>query len=302
MRVHISNQNLSVLLLIIASVGISFGGLIMRNIDYADAWQISFFRSLGFISSVTIVLLEKYKFKLFINIKKIGRMGILGSLFLMSAHLLFILSFSKTTIANTLFTLSFIPFLTAILGLIFLNEKISFRTFIIMTFALIGILIMIKDSLNNNDYYGNVLALFCAVCFSCFIIIIRKYNYIDMLPCALISGIFLVTLTLVVNLGNIIIPMKDILLCFFWGALLHCFMNIVFIFSSRFLYASEITLFMLVEFSLGPFWVWVFLDETFSENTLYGGIIVLLSVATYSFLEMYSQKKLKNVPKIKKTY
>ena len=112
-----------------------------------------------------------------------------------------------------------------------------------------------------------------------------------MIPCALISGIFLVIFTLVVNLGNIIIPMKDMLLCFFWGALLHGFMNIVFIFSSRFLYASEITLFMLVEFSLGPFWVWIFLDETFSKNTLYGGIIVLLSVATYSFLEMYSQKK-----------
>ena len=202
MRVNISNHNYSVLLLIIASVEISFGGLIMRNIDYADAWQISFFRSLGFIFSVTIVLFNKYRFNLFKDIIKIGWMGILGALFLMSAHLLFILSFSKTTIANTLFTLSFIPFLTAILGLI--------------------------------------------------------------------------------------------LLCFFWGAILHGFMNIVFIFSSRFLYASEITLFMLIEFTLGPFWVWIFLDETFSNNTFFGGIIVLLSVATYSFLEMYNQKNIPN--------
>ena len=72
MRVHISNQNFSVLLLIIASIGISFGGLIMRNIYYANAWQISFFRSLGFIFSVTIVLFNKYKFKLFKYIKKLA--------------------------------------------------------------------------------------------------------------------------------------------------------------------------------------------------------------------------------------
>jgi len=114
------------------------------------------------------------------------------------------------------------------------------------------------------------------------------------MPTSLISGIFLVILTLVVNLGDIIIPIKDILLCFFWGALLHGFMNIVFIFSSRFLYASEVTLFMLVEFSLGPFWVWIFLDETFTEKTFFGGLIVLLSVATYSLLEMYSQKIINN--------
>ena len=93
MRVHISNQNFSVLILIIASIGISFGGLIMRNIYYANAWQISFFRSLGFIFSLTIVFLVKYKLKLFLKFKKIGWMGILGTLFLMSAHLLFILSF-----------------------------------------------------------------------------------------------------------------------------------------------------------------------------------------------------------------
>ena len=40
---HISNHNFSVFLLLIASVGISFGGVIMRSINFADAWQISFF-------------------------------------------------------------------------------------------------------------------------------------------------------------------------------------------------------------------------------------------------------------------
>jgi len=167
----------------------------------------------------------------------------------------------------------------------------SFKTFLIITFALVGILIMMKYSLSKNLFIGNILALFCAVCFSCFMIIVRKYNHIDMMPTSLISGLLLVIFTLVVNLGNIIFPMKDILLCFFWGALLHGLMNIVFIFSLKFLYASEITLFMLLEFSLGPFWIWFLLEETFSNNIFFGGIIVLLSVATYSFLEMYSQKK-----------
>ena len=47
-------------------------------------------------------------------------------------------------------------------------------------FAFIGILIMLKGSLDNIGFLGNIFALFCAGCFSCFIIIVRKYNHIDM--------------------------------------------------------------------------------------------------------------------------
>ena len=49
----ISNRNLSILLLIIGFVGISFGGLIMRNINTADPWQIAFYRALAFLFPIT---------------------------------------------------------------------------------------------------------------------------------------------------------------------------------------------------------------------------------------------------------
>ena len=65
----------------------------------------------------------------------------------------------------------------------------------------------------------------------------------------------------------------------------------VFVFTTRYLYAYEVTLFMLLECSLGPFWVWLFLDETLSNETLLGGIIVMLGVAFYSFSEGYKTTK-----------
>ena len=132
MEIIISNRNLSVLLLILASIGISFGGLIMRNIFFADAWQVTFFRALVFVFSISIILFYKYGTSVMVRVKKIGNAGFLGAMFLMIANLLFILSFSKTSIANTLFTLSSIPFITAVLASIFIREKISLRTFIIM--------------------------------------------------------------------------------------------------------------------------------------------------------------------------
>ena len=290
MKPAIINRNLSILLLIAGSVGISFGGLIMRNINSADPWQIAFYRALAFLFSISLILFHRYRFGIVINIRNIGYRGMVGAFLLMLTHLLFIHSIANTSIANALFTLSSIPFITAILAFIFLKEKISFRTIIIMIFAFMGIFIMIKDGLETGGFYGNILALVCAISFSSFVIVLRKSKDIDMMPVNLISGLIILIISFIISLGNMTVPIREIFLCFLWGGVLMGFMSSIFIFSTRFLLASEATFLMLLEFALGPFWVWIFLNETISQETFYGGIIVMISVAVYSLLEINNSK------------
>ena len=291
----IIKSTFSIFLLIIASIVISFGGLIMRNISHADAWQIIFFRSLSFVMVMSLILCQQYKKSTFIKIKNIGYVGIAGGLFLMLAHIFYVLSFANTSIGNTLFTLSSIPFITAILAFVFLKEKIELRKIIIMLFGLFGIVIMIYDGLGTGGIYGNIMALFCATSFSFYTLIMRKYRKTDMIPTLLVSGILLSLVTFIINFNDLIIPIIDILLCFLWGGILSAFVNIIFIYATRYLSASEVTFFMLLEFALGPFWVWMFLNESISKNTFLGGIIVMVSVGIYSFIEVYNSKlKIKN--------
>ena len=68
----ISPRKFSVLLLIVGSTGISFGGLIMRSISSGDPWQILFYRSLSFSITISIILFFKYKLKFINIIKKTG--------------------------------------------------------------------------------------------------------------------------------------------------------------------------------------------------------------------------------------
>ena len=286
----ISNRNLSILLLITGSVGISFGGLIMRNINNADPWQITFYRSLAFLFSITLVLIYRHNSDILTSIKKIGYPGIAGGFFLMIAQILYVQSFAHTSIANALFTFSTIPFISAFLAFIFLKEKISTTTIVSMFFAFIGIFIMIKDGLETGGFYGNIIALICAFSFSTFVIILRKSRNNDMLPVNLISSVLVLIVSFAISLGEINVPIQDILLCFLWGGVLSGFVHSVFVYSTRFLQASEATLFMLLEFSLGPFWVWIFLNETITQEAFYGGIIVMLSVAVYSFFEIKKTK------------
>ena len=276
----------SIILLIIATTGISFGGLIIRNLDSSDAWQVAFYRGLGFVITFIFILIYRYKKYCFKSIMNTSYYGLIGGIFLMIANILFIHSMTITSIGNSLFTVSTIPFITSILAFFFLKEKIEFKTFILMVFAFVGIFIMFKSSIGSNDYIGNILAFGCALSFSFFILLIRNLRNIDMMPSSLIGGIFIVIVSYAFKEGNIYISLHDILFCMLWGALLNGFMNSVFIFSTKHLYASEVSFFMLIEFSLGPIWVWLFLDESLRNETLLGGIIVISSLALFSLFQI----------------
>ena len=58
------------------------------------------------------------------------------------AMITFILSIINTTAAITLLCLAAMPFLTALLGFLFLKEKISYNVWIAITVATVGIMIM----------------------------------------------------------------------------------------------------------------------------------------------------------------
>jgi len=109
-----------------------------------------------------------------------------------------------------------------------------------------------------------------------------------MLPALLVSGLLISIIIVVIYGDNLSIPIKDILLAFLWGAGLSGLANWGFIIATRHLIAAEVTIFMLLEFSLGPVWVWLFINEIPTAGTIWGGILVILSVIT---LVMYELRK-----------
>ncbi|NIO40940.1 MAG: hypothetical protein GTO41_12620, partial [Burkholderiales bacterium] len=48
-------------LMVVSSIVISFGGLIIRNIEDADVWQINLYRSVALVTAVTFILLYQYR-------------------------------------------------------------------------------------------------------------------------------------------------------------------------------------------------------------------------------------------------
>jgi len=279
-------RGLAMLLMVISSVGISFGGLIVRSMDGADPWQINFYRAISLGVVVTIILFYRYRAQTVRCVLDIGKPGLVGGAFLSVAGISFLQALEHTTVANTLFVLSAIPFFTAALAWVFLRETLRRATLVTMIFAAIGIGVMVAEGVSAGSAYGNVMALITALGFSAFAVIVRANRQIDMLPSLLVSSVLILAMATVMRWGDLGITLKDVLLCILWGGVLSGIGNAMFIFASRHLVAAELTLFMLLEFALGPIWVWMGVGEVPTRLTILGGCIVILAVAVRSSMEL----------------
>jgi len=265
-------------LMVVSSICISFGGLILRHIDDADVWQINFYRSLALAAVILVIMLFRYKGETARKVHQIGKPGLVAGALLAGAGVTFLQAITNTTVANTLFTLSAIPFLSAALAWVFLREKIQRSTIVTMVVAAAGVSVMMAEGIGVGSLYGNAMALVTAFLFSSYAIIVRRNRAIDMLPVLMVSGLLIVLVAGVLRWDDLGISIDDLLLCLLLGGGLSGLANALFIAASRHLVAAELTLFMLLEFALGPVWVWIFINEVPTELTLLGGTIVILAV------------------------
>lgn len=275
-------------LMVVSSVGISFGGLVLRNIEDADVWQINFHRSAALVAVILLIMLFRYRGETAQKVVQIGRAGLCAGALLAGAGVAFLQAITNTTVANTLFTLSAIPFLSAALAWLFLRERIQRSTLLTMIAAAIGVGVMMAEGVGSGSFYGNAMALVTALLFSSYAIIVRQNRAIDMLPALMVSGVLIILVAGALRWDDMAISTHDLLLCILLGAGLSGIANALFIAASRHLVAAELTLFMLLEFALGPVWVWIFINEVPTEWTILGGAVVILAVILRALFQLRS--------------
>jgi drug/metabolite transporter (DMT)-like permease len=291
-----SRHGYAMLLMVLGSVAISFGGLVLRSIEVATPWQINVYRSIGLIVAITAIIAIQNRGRFFKTLLSVGRFGLLAGVLLSGAGLSFIQAFAHTTIANALFIIGAIPFFAALLARIFLGERLRRSTLVTMLFAGSGLALMVVNGISMGSGFGNLMALATAICFAGFAVVVRYRRRVEMLPSLLISSVLVIAVSLPVTGGDLALPWNDILLCLFWGGCLSGFVNWTFIIASRHLATAEVTLLMLIEFALGPVWVWLFVDEVPSRWTLIGGSVIIAAVAVRAILELMNKSRPEQTP------
>ncbi len=279
-------------MMIVSATIVSTAGLIFRSLESIDAFGVVFFRGLALSFVMLIVLNAFYRQRVFLTIWSVGRQGVLGALFFTGAQTFYVFAFSNTTVANTTFTIALAPFITALLAFIVIRERIERTTLLAMAIACLGVVAIIVTDVSSEGLLGVFFALMTAFCFSCFAVTLRRNKHVEMLPVLLLTGVFSMIVGLVFGQWDVIPQNYDIALCFIWGGVLQGFGQSLLVLSTRVLKAAEIPLIMLLEFSLGPIWVWMFFEEIISLGTLFGGGLIFLSVFGLARHEIRKQRSL----------
>ena len=281
---NFSSQKKGSLLAFIAVMLITPDSIFIR-LSNIETWGMLFYRGAIPFVVVLIGLIFFYKNNLFKALINIGYPGIFYIISFSICNITFIISIQNTNVANTLVMIAMAPMLSAILGTIFLKEIPDNKTWIAIIITLIAVSYIFHDSIELGNFYGDLFGLITAFGLACNAVIARFAKNRDLVPsavigklCVAIFAFFFVDTFSLVGTDLIFIP----LMCIMCVAIPFVLVTI----APRFIPAEEVNLFFLLETIVGPFWVWMVIQEQPSIETIQGGVVIILTIAIHSFLKL----------------
>ena len=271
-----------VFLVLLAGSLWSTTGFMVRLIHEAQVWQILFYRSVGMTPVLFFVIQYRSQNHFLDILRKAAIPSCLGAIGLVFAFAGGILALQTTTVANAVFLFATTPFFAAILGRILLGEPVRRATWISISIASFGMLIMVSGGLASGRLIGNLAAVLSAIGFAVFTICLRWGKLEDMLPAVFLGGVLtFFTAFMMCRLLNqsLVLSPWDTGVSLFMGAFQLALGLAIYTFGSKVVPAAELTLLSMTEVLLGPIWVWIFMGELVGGWTVVGGAILLASIA-----------------------
>jgi drug/metabolite transporter (DMT)-like permease len=119
----------------------------------------------------------------------IGKAGLLVALLFGLQTMLFIVSITNTTVANSLVAVSAAPLFAASYERVFFGKKISRRLLTVIGVAIMGIALMVSGSLGSGRLWGDLAGLGAAAGLGGTFVVIRRHRDRSMVPAMAIGGL-----------------------------------------------------------------------------------------------------------------
>lgn len=280
----LSDQQKGSLLAFVAVMFITPDSLFIR-LSSIDTWGLLFYR--GAIPFLVILLSLIFFYKSRILKVTIG-MGLAGILYAISfslTNITFIISIQNTNVANTLVMIATAPMMSAVIGALFLKETPDKKTWIAIIITFFAAVYIFYDSLKLGNFLGDFFGFITALGLAIGANIVRYAKNKDLVPAAVIGKLFVAIFALFF-VNNLKLLDNDIfiipLMCILCVGIPFALVTI----APRYITAAEVNLFFLLETILGPIWVWLIIKEQPSIETIYGGIIIIITIAAHSILKL----------------
>lgn len=233
-----------------------------------------------------LVLITSWDKKAEIFKKTFSWRGLGVSLCQFTSNVAFIVGIAQTSVSVILFALATSPIFGAYFSRLILREKTHLSTWLATAATLVGIAITVADASHasaapdGSVLFGAICGLTASAAIGLNFVLLRKH---DDLPVAAIVG----TGSLWSALLGFAVIGPSTLLDGNWLMISVCGLIILPISffcltsASRYTAAANIGLLMLLETILGPIWVWLGVGEAPTTQMVFGGAIVVITLALY---------------------
>jgi len=281
---NLSDQQKGSLMAFVAVMFITPDSLFIR-LSNVDTWGLVFYRGIIPFFTVFLAMLLIYKLSFFKILFTSGYHGLIYIGTFSLTNITFVVSIQNTNVANTLVMIATAPMISAILGAIFLKEPPDKKTWISIIITFLAIIYIFFDSIKLGNFYGDILGFITALGLAVGAVTVRSAKSKNLVPAAVVGKLIVATFALFFIESFVLID-KDLyiipLMCIMCVAIPFVLVTI----APRFIPAAEVNLFFLLETIIGPIWVWLIIKEQPSIETLYGGAIIIATIATHSFLKL----------------
>ena len=294
---ELKNPKIAVPVVLFAGILWSFGPLVVRYMDNPNQvpWQYIFGRGLTIFILLNLYLYFEEGIKFYKNYLKMGYSGIIGGTGLGIAMISFIYSITNTSAAITLLCLAAMPFFTALLAFLFLNEKISLNVWISIFIATVGIIIMAFGSTGSNSVVGFIFGMLSSIGFSVFSVTLRWRTETPKFTTVAFSGFFcfIFASIMLLSTNQVFFSTSYNGALFSLHGTLVCLGLILYSIGSKAIPAAELTLLSLTEVIGGIFWVWLpilGINEVPDTYTIVGGFFLFISLIYYSLVMRWNKR------------
>jgi drug/metabolite transporter (DMT)-like permease len=273
----------------------SIAGVVTRQLDSAQSFEITFWRSLFTALSLLVLLPLTQGRAVFRDMRQGGSSLWLSGVCWSVMFTAFMLALTMTTVANVLITMAMGPFFTALVARVVLGQRIDVRTAGAIVLAGLGIAWMFGAEVATQGWLGFVVALCVPLAAAVNWTVVQRAAVrglsVDLAPGVLIGAAISCLVTLPMSM-----PFQAVASDVAWLALLGlvqlaipCLLSVA---CAKVLKAPEVSLLALLEVVFGIFLAWWGAGEEPSSSVLSGGMLVLGALLAHQGLAWRERQNL----------
>ena len=272
----------------------SIAGVVTRQLDSAQGFEITFWRSLFTALSLLVLLPLTQGRAVFRDMRQGGASLWLSGVCWSVMFTAFMLALTMTTVANVLITMAMGPFFTALVARVVLGQRIDVRTALAIVMAALGIAWMFGAEVATQGWLGFVVALCVPLAAAVNWTVVQRAAVrglsVDLAPGVLIGAAISCLVTLPMSM-----PFQAVASDVAWLALLGlvqlaipCLLSVA---CAKVLKAPEVSLLALLEVVFGIFLAWWGAGEEPSSSVFSGGLLVLGALLAHQGLAWRERQK-----------